>query len=114
MAVMTARRASERRSEHLLNDLLVSQGWDLRPLPQGDLLLQHEYRIYPELRETLGTASKTGPGAGVPEALLVDRSSVEPLAVIEAKAAAQESNKRLGRLRTTRGPSWRPGTHPLL
>ena len=79
------KKSSERRSEHLLNDLLISQGWDLRQPPYGQLLFQHEYRSYPELVEVLAHASKSGEGAGVPEAILVDKSSIEPLAVIEAK-----------------------------
>jgi hypothetical protein len=67
MAVAAVRKASERRSEHLLNDLPVSQGWDLRRPPQGDFLLQHEYRTYPELSEALAGASKSGSGHGVDE-----------------------------------------------
>lgn len=93
MAFSVLKRASERRSEHLLNDLLVTQGWDLRRPPQGDCLFQHEYRGFPELAEILGRASKTGGGAGVPEALLVDRSSAAATAVIEAKASASDIDK---------------------
>lgn len=95
MAHSGTKRASERRSEHLLNDLLVTQGWDLRRPPQGDCLFQHEYRGFPELAEILGRASKTGAGAGVPEALLVDRSSGAAIAVIEAKAAAADIDKAM-------------------
>lgn len=84
------KRASERRSEHLLNDLLLTQGWNLRRPPQGDCLFQHEYRSFPELSEILSNASKTGNGAGIPEALLVDRSSKEAIAIIEAKALSSD------------------------
>ncbi|MCP5410882.1 MAG: SAM-dependent DNA methyltransferase [Alphaproteobacteria bacterium] len=80
------RKASERRAEHLLNDLLQSQGWDV----QRDVLFQQEYRRFPELAELLANASKTGTGYGVPEAILIDRRSGTPLAVIEAKASASK------------------------
>ena len=81
MATPAVKRASERRAEHLLNDLLLSQGWDLRRPPQGELLFQHEYRHYPEIAERMATASKSGEGPGIPEAILVDRETITPLAV---------------------------------
>jgi type I restriction enzyme M protein len=93
MSGAVAKRASERRAEHLLNDLLISQGWDLRRPPVGDTLFQHEYRSYPELAELLAKASKSGAGAGVPEAVLVDKEALAPLAVIEAKGAVQDVDK---------------------
>lgn len=92
---MVSKRSSERRSEHLLNDLLITQGWDRRRPPQGDCLFQHEYRGHPELAEILSQASKHGLGAGVPEAVLVDRSSAVPLAVIEAKASASDIERAI-------------------
>lgn len=82
-----AAKASERRTEHLLAEILETQGWDLRRPPQGNLLRQQEYRAYPHLQEIFKGASKTGGGYGLPEAVLVDRISLAPLAVIEAKAS---------------------------
>ena len=81
-----AERASERRTERLLDEVLVSQGWGLRRPPLGNVLSQHEYRAYPSLAEIFRHASKTGKQYGVPEVVLVDRASVAPLAVVEAKA----------------------------
>ena len=81
-------RVSERRSEYLLTDLLVSQGWNLRRPPQGNVVFQHEYRSFPDLLEALATASKSGEGPGVPEAILLDSETNTPLAVIEAKGRA--------------------------
>ena len=78
-------RKSERRSERLLYDLLVSQGWDLRSPPRGDLYLQAEYRADENLAEALKTASKSGSGSGIPEAILADGG--QPLLVVEAKAS---------------------------
>ena len=80
-----AARKSERRSERLLDDLLASQGWDLRKPPQGDQYLQAEYRDDPGLASALKSASKSGDGAGIPEAVLVDEG--KPLLVVEAKAS---------------------------
>lgn len=82
-------RVAERRSERLIEELLDSQGWDLRRPPAGELLSQQEYKDYPSLREALERASKTGTGAGVPEFVLVEPKSGEPLAVFEAKAHAR-------------------------
>lgn len=83
-------RRSERRAERLLDDLLTSQGWDERKPPRGDLYLQHEYRADKALEEALSRASKTGEGAGIPEAILMDSESGSPLAVIETKAEAED------------------------
>jgi hypothetical protein len=82
---MSQAHTSERRAEHLLGEILNAQGWDLRRPPQGELLRQQEYKAYPHLLEIFKGASKTGEGYGLPEALLVDRISLAPLAVIEVK-----------------------------
>ena len=84
-------RKSERRSERLLDDLLTSHGWDLRRPPYGDQYLQTEYRDDPELAAGLKTASKTGEGSGIPEAILVVDGS--PCLVIEAKASPDDISK---------------------
>jgi len=84
--MVAPKRNSERRSERLLTELLVTQGWNLSGPPRGDLLLQHEYRHVPALAEILRFASKSGAHFGVPEAILVDRQSLEPLLIVEAKA----------------------------
>ena len=81
-----AARKSEHRSELLLTDLLDSQGWDLRKPPVGDQYVQTEYRDSPALAEALSEASKSGGGAGIPEAILVDGES-KPLLLVEAKAS---------------------------
>jgi hypothetical protein len=90
MATTQAKRISERRAEHLLNDLLVSQGWILRKPPHGDVLFQHKYRNYVDLSEALAKASKKGIAHGIPEAILIDRNSSTPLATIEVKSLAAE------------------------
>ena len=83
-------RVAERRSERLIEELLTSQAWDLRRPPAGDVLTQQEYKDHAALREALAACSKSGSGAGVPEFVLVDRRSIEPLAVFEAKARATD------------------------
>jgi hypothetical protein len=104
---------SERRTEYLLKDLLVSQGWDPRHPPQGDLILQNEYRGYPELSEALSKSSKSGKGYGIPEAILVDRASTKPLAVIEAKGSILESDKAISEAQTYANALWDSGWGPL-
>lgn len=91
----TAKGTSERRSELLLHELLIMQGWVIKRPPVGDLLLQNEYGAYPDLSARLGKASKTGTGNGYPEALLVDKSSMRVLAVVEAKRRPSEVSKAL-------------------
>ncbi len=105
--------ASERRAEHLLNDLLISQGWDLRRPPQGDLLLQHEYRNFGNLSRALARASKKGIGAGIPEAILMDRVTSTPLAVIEAKSSIAESGKSILEAQAYANALWDAEWHPL-
>jgi hypothetical protein len=83
-------RIAERRTERLAEELLVAQGWDTRRPPGGELLTQQEYRDYPELKQALAKSSKSGPGAGVPEFILMSRTTADPLAVFEAKPAATQ------------------------
>jgi hypothetical protein len=109
----SAKRTSERRAEHLLNDLLVSQGWILRRPPHGDLLFQNEYRSYPDLAEALAKASKGGKGHGIPEAILMDRNSPSPLATIEVKPLASEINQALSEAQVYADALWATGWKPL-
>lgn len=113
MGVAAAKRVSERRAEQLLNDLLESQGWDIRRPPQGDLLLQNEYRNYPELSEALARSSKSGSGHGVPEAILVDRKTGSPLAVVEAKVKVSEGTLATTEARDYATALWAAGWQPL-
>lgn len=81
---------SERRTEHLLNELLIAQGWQVKKPPSGDLLVQNEFTSHQEIAERLASASKTGKSAGYPEGLLVDNGSMRVLAVLECKKAPGE------------------------
>ncbi len=113
MSSLATKHTSERRAELLLNDLLLSQGWDLRRPPVGDLLLQNEYRIYPDLREALFRASKSGTGHGVPEAILFDHRNHRPLAVIEAKKSVGEANDANTEAQAYADALFDSGWHPL-
>ena len=88
--------SSESRAEYLLNDLLYSQGWDARKPPKGDVLVKQEYRAFPELKEALSGASKSGSGPGIPEAILIDKEESAPLAVIEAKRSVGDLESAIG------------------
>lgn len=111
--VAKAQRVSERRAEHLLNDLLVSQGWILRRPPHGDVLFQHEYRSHTELSEALSKSSKSGRGHGVPEAVLMDRNSPTPIATIEVKPLASEIGTALSESQGYADALWDSGWTPL-
>lgn len=95
MATRALTHSSERRAERLLDELLESQGWDTRRPPRGDILVQQEYRAYPEIAELLANASKSGEGFGIPEAIILERTTNTPLAVIEAKASMSEIDRAL-------------------
>lgn len=105
-------RKSERRSERLLDDLLASQGWDLRSPPRGDLYLQAEYRADDNLAEALKTASKSGGGSGIPEAILVDED--QPLLLVEAKAAPDAIGRAVADAKRYGDALTAHGHHPLV
>ena len=87
MAPSTSQR-SESRAEQLLTDLLSTQGWDTQPPPKGSMYIKGEYMSDQGLKEALSSASKSGAGAGIPEAILME--SGRALLVVEAKAMASE------------------------
>lgn len=87
-------RVAEVRAEHLLTELLTAQGWDTRRPPNGEMLRQHEYKDQAHLRDVFLHRSKvTMIGHGLPEAVLVDRHSLQPTLVIEAKASVADLDK---------------------
>jgi type I restriction enzyme M protein len=89
-----AARVSEVRAEHLLTELLVAQGWDCRRPPNGEMLRQHEYKDHSHLRDVFLHRSKiTAIGHGLPEAVIVDRLTLQPIMVVEAKASVSDLNK---------------------
>lgn len=93
---MALPRVSEVRAEHLLTELLKAQGWDCRRPPNGELLRQQEYKDHSHLRDVFLHRSKvTMIGHGLPEAVVVDRQSMQPLIVIEAKASVADLDKAI-------------------
>jgi type I restriction enzyme M protein len=89
-------RVSEVRSEVLLTELLGSQGWDCRRPPNGEMLRQHEYKDHSHLRDVFLHRSKvTMIGRGLPEAVIVDRQTLQPLLIIEAKASVGDLDKAI-------------------
>ena len=89
-------RVAETRTEVLLTELLTAQGWDVRRPPNGELLRQQEYKDYPHLLGIFrGKSKKAGGGDGLPEALLVDKSTLQPIAVIEVKATISDLPKAI-------------------
>ncbi|WP_394999216.1 class I SAM-dependent DNA methyltransferase [Sphingomonas sp.] len=89
-------RVSEVRAEHLLTELLSAQGWDCRRPPNGEMLRQHEYKDHGHLREVfLGHSKVTQIGHGLPEAVVVDRQTLQPILVIEAKASVDDLDKAI-------------------
>ena len=104
-------RKSERRSERLLDDLLASQGWDLRSPPRGDQYLQTEYKADENLAEALRKASKSGSGSGIPEAILVDEG--KPLLVVETKASPDDIDQAIGDVIGYGDALIAEGHHPL-
>ena len=84
-------RVAEVRSEHLLTELLTAQGWDIRRPPVGELLRQQEYKDHSHLLDAFrGRSKKGGGGDALPEAVLVERSTLQPIAIIEVKATIED------------------------
>lgn len=93
---MARPRVSEVRAEVLLTELLKAQGWDCRRPPNGEMLRQHEYKDHGHLREIFLHRSKvTAIGHALPEAVLVDRLTLQPILVIEAKASVVDLDKAI-------------------
>src|SRR5579872_676049 len=111
----SAPKVAEIRAEHLLTELLVSQGWDVRRPPNGEVLRQHEYKDHPHLLDVFVGISKSGRGgSGLPEAILVDRQNLSPLAVIEAKANIGDLNKAVREVTDIYGRAFvQAGYNPL-
>ena len=86
---------SEQRARVVARDLLSFRDWDLRPISSGGQLLEEaEYRAFPHLVEIFDKKSKTGPGFGKPDFLLVDSAaSLRPILVIDTKSNATDISK---------------------
>lgn len=96
-------RIAEVRAEELLIELLRGQGWDTRRPPAGEMLRQHEYKDHDHLAAILRGISKSGSGDGLPEAFLVDKATMQPLAVIEVKADKRDLDKAVKEVTTVYG-----------
>lgn len=87
-------RVAEVRAEHLLTELLTSQGWDCRRPPNGEMMRQQEYKDHAHLRDVFLRRSKVAMiGQGLPEAVVVDRATLQPLLILEAKASVADLDK---------------------
>lgn len=86
----TLTRVSESRTEAAARELLALRGWSLLHPPKGHLLWKNEYRDYPQLIEALAHASKSGPGDGLPDFIVLSRQTQEPLIVGETKASISD------------------------
>ncbi|MBL8065079.1 MAG: N-6 DNA methylase [Chthonomonadaceae bacterium] len=88
-------KLSEQRARAVTRDLLSFRGWDVRPVSSGGQLLEEtEYRAYPSLIDVFKGQSKTGPGDGKPDFLLVESSdSLKPLIVIDTKPSRKDIDK---------------------
>lgn len=101
---MARPRVSEVRAEHLLTELLSAQGWDCRRPPNGEMLRQQEYKDHSHLRDVFLHRSKvTMIGQGLPEAVVVDRQSMQPILIIEAKATVADLDKAVREVTTIYG-----------
>ena len=89
-------RVAEVRAEHLLTELLSAQGWDVRRPPYGELLRQQEYKDYSHILDAFrGRSKKHGGGDALPEAVLIDLASQQPIVVVEVKASVSDLDKAI-------------------
>ncbi|MBI3440412.1 MAG: N-6 DNA methylase [Proteobacteria bacterium] len=88
---------SEQRARTVTKELLSFRGWDLRPVSSGGQLLEEsEYRSYPALAHVFDQKSKTGPGIGKPDFLLIESpASLRPLIVIDTKPRTVDLTKSI-------------------
>ena len=88
---------SEQRARAITREILSFRGWDIRPVASGGQLLEEsEYRAHANLIEIFEGRSKTGPGFGKPDFLLVDsHRSLKPLVVIDTKPQAKDIKKSI-------------------
>ena len=77
------------------------------------MLYQSEYRNYPEFTQALAKASKSGRGHGIPEAIIFDRATDQPFAVIEAKPLASDIELALSEAEGYADALWETGSQPL-
>jgi type I restriction enzyme M protein len=106
----TLTRISESRAEAAARELLALRGWNTAHPPRGHLLWKNEYRDYPHLNEALAYASKSGPGDGLPDFIILSRQTQVPLIIGETKAnirdidlASNEASKIYGEAFIQRG-----------
>lgn len=85
-------KLSEQRARTVARELLRFREWDLRPISSGGQILEEsEYRSYKQLTNLFEGRSKTGPGDGKPDFLLVESaSSLRPLVAIETKPTVRQ------------------------
>jgi len=84
---------SESRTESLVLDLLNIQNWtELNRPPKGRLIRQNEYKAVAELADLFRGKSKSGPGDGYPDFLIVG-DGLRPQMIIEAKASRNDFRK---------------------
>ena len=90
-------KLSEQRARSVTREILSFRGWDVRPVSSGGQLLEEsEYRAHSALIEIFEGWSKTGPGFGKPDFLLVDSyRSLKPLVVIDTKPRARDIRKSI-------------------
>ncbi len=86
-------KLSEQRARTVTRELLIFRSWDVNSIPKGGQLLEEsEYKNHSPLESIFTGKSKTGPGSGKPDFLLVNSSaSLKPLLVIETKAAVKQA-----------------------
>ena len=77
------------------------------------MLFQTEYRNYPELAQALAKASKSGRGHGIPEAIILDRATDQPFAIIEVKPLASDIDQAISEAQGYADAMWAAGSQPI-
>lgn len=79
----------------MIADLLTIQGWPLNRPPKGRVVLQNEYKAFPELEDIFKGKSKSGSGDAYPDYLIVSDQTLRPQMIVEAKADEREIGKAI-------------------
>src|ERR1035437_4447536 len=105
---------SETRTEDTIMDLLYIQGWETARPPKGNVIRRNEYKGFTQFDAVFTGRSKSGSGDAFPDFLIVDRQTLVPQLVIEAKPGPQNFKKAMGEACGVYGEACRTAGYPVI
>jgi hypothetical protein len=109
-----SKHISESRTETLVLELLDIQGWLLNRPPRGQVLRKNEYKTIPEISEIFKGKSKSGMGDAYPDFVIVEKNSLRPQMIIEAKADENDFSEAMKEASQDYGEACRQAHIPVI